>query len=84
MLKKEVLFAVDEVGAELNYLWKHHASRVKCKEYASIFCFKIKDIANIIKDSVIVKKFVAYRNSVFENYNNQKQLNFSPGKLSSE
>lgn len=73
-LKKEVVFAVDQVAEELAHLWKYHPTKVKCKEWASIFCFKISDIKNIIPRSVIVEKFLNYRNKIFENYNQQKQL----------
>ena len=75
--KKEVLHCEGPVMNELKILFKNSPNKVKIKDYVSIFCFSITDIANIIKDSAIVKAFVNYRDAVYKNY--YKQLKISPG-----
>jgi len=56
----------DELWAELGYLSNHYPNRVIIKDYATIFNFKIKDISNILQNSLIVEKFTRYRESVFK------------------
>jgi hypothetical protein len=72
--KKEVVFAVDEVLTELGILWQKFPKRVRILDYASVFCFTIRDLSLIFRNSVIVEKFNNYKNKILEEFSRQNQL----------
>jgi hypothetical protein len=76
-LKKEIVFAHGVVEKDLDYLFKHHRSRFKVKEHATILTFSIKDLKEILPKSEIVKKFVQYKNSIFRWYLEKFNKEFS-------
>lgn len=63
--------AVDD---ELRYLIKTAKNKIIQTDFATIFCFDIKNIKNIFGNSKIVEKFSLYRQKIFDGYINQNHL----------